>query len=154
MSESRPDLHLQSPIRTVLALHSDRGHVRIKFSYRKGFTLIQTTFPPLGVNRPKVIKDMPLRKPTEVPLVAYRCPKCGRWLCDALPCSLAWCEKCGVWVNKQGEIIPPGEVRGYTVREYNRRQAEAEVSRRPVRRRRPKQMGLETLWNTTRRQIA
>lgn len=139
MSESRPNLHLQSSIRTVLALHSDRGHVRIKSSYRKGFMLIRTAFPPLGVNRSKVIKDMPMRKPTEVPLVAYRCSKCGRWLCDALPCSLAWCEKCGVWVNEQGEVIPSREVHGYTTREYRRRQAEKEKTKRPVRRR---QLGL------------
>jgi hypothetical protein len=68
-------------------------------------------------------------------LLPYRCPKCSQWLCDALPCSLAWCEKCGVWVNEQGEIIPYGEVRGYTTREYKRRQAEKGRAKRSVRRR-------------------
>ena len=87
-------------------------------------------------------------------LVPYYCPKCGQWLCDTLPCSLAWCEKCGVWVNEQGEIIPPGEVRGYTTREYKRRQAEAEVSRKPARRKQPSQLGLEILWATQGRRKA
>jgi uncharacterized OB-fold protein len=48
---------------------------------------------------------------------------------------LVWCEKCGVWANEQGEVIPYGEVRGYTTREYKRRQAEKEKTKRPVRRR-------------------
>ena len=87
-------------------------------------------------------------------LVPYYCPKCGQWLCDTLPCSLAWCEKCGVWVNEQGEIIPPGEVRGYTTREYKRRQAEAEISRKPARRKQPSQLGLEILWATQGRRKA
>lgn len=67
-------------------------------------------------------------------LVPFRCPECGQWLCDALPCSLAWCEKCGVWVNEQGEVIPSREVPGYTTREYKRRQAEKEKTKRSVRR--------------------
>jgi len=95
-----------------------------------------------------------MRRSAEVSLVPYHCPKCGQWLCDTLPGCLVRCEICGVWGTEKGEIIPPGEVRGYTVREYNRRQAEAEASRKPVRKRQPKQMGLETLWNTTRRKIA
>jgi len=87
-------------------------------------------------------------------LVPYYCPKCGQWLCDTLPGCLVRCEICGVWGTEKGEIIPPGEVRGYTVREYNRRQAEAEVSRRPAKRKKPELRGLETLWSTPRRQKA
>lgn len=33
-------------------------------------------------------------------LVPYRCPKCGQWLCDALPGATVRCEKCGVWVKE------------------------------------------------------
>jgi hypothetical protein len=64
------------------------------------------------------------------------------------------CEICGVWGNEKGEIIPPEEARGYTVREYKRRQAEAEVSRRQARRKKPELRGLETLWDAQRRQTA
>ena len=87
-------------------------------------------------------------------LVPYYCPKCGQWLCDTLPGCLVRCEKCGVWGTEKGEIIPPGEVRGYTVREFKRRQAEAEATRKPARRKQPKLRGLEILWSSQRRQTA
>jgi len=95
-----------------------------------------------------------MRKAKEVALVHYYCPKCGQWLCDTLPGCLVRCEICGVWGNEERETIPPEQVKGYTVREYKRRQAETEASRKPARVKQPKQMGLESLCGTTRRQKA
>lgn len=86
-------------------------------------------------------------------LVPYYCPKCHQWLCDTLPGCLVRCEICGVWGTEKGEIIPPGEVRGYTVREYKRRQAEAAM-KPAARKKQPELRGLEILWSTPRRQKA
>lgn len=95
-----------------------------------------------------------MRRSAEVSLVPYHCPKCHQWLCDTLSGCLVRCEICGVWGNEKGEIIPPGEVRGYTVREFKRRQAEAEATRKPARRKQPELRGLEIFRSSQRRQTA
>ena len=95
-----------------------------------------------------------MRRSAEVSLVPYHCPKCRQWLCDTLPGCLVRCEVCGVWGTEKGEIIPPGEVRGYTVREYKRRQAVAEASRKPAGEKKSMQLGLEPLWGAQGRRTA
>lgn len=38
-------------------------------------------------------------------LVSYSCPRCGQWLCDALPGASVLCEKCRAWTPR--ETVPP-----------------------------------------------